>query len=349
MTMDTIRVGLIGAGGNTRLHHAPKLAAIEGVEVVAVANRSMASSARFADEFNIPNPVENWMDIIDDDSIDAVCIGTWPYMHSVLTIAALEADKHVLVEARMAANSAEAHAMLDASKERPDLIAQIVPAPMTLPVDRQIIDMISDGYIGDLFSVDARIGTGRFPDWEQELHWRDNRDFSGNNIMSMGIWSEGIMRWVGDYSTVMASGQNVIKYRNDADGRRRGTGNIPDHIDIVAGLEAGGQVHLQVPNISGFGPVADAWIHGTAGTIRVVNEGGTVNLYSGQRGDAQLSKVDIPADKVGGWRVEEEFINAIRGLEPVTHTDFTTGVKYMEFTDAVTRSMQMGAEIALPL
>ncbi|MFP6680246.1 MAG: Gfo/Idh/MocA family oxidoreductase [Dehalococcoidia bacterium] len=349
MTMDTIRVGLIGAGGNTRLHHAPKLAAIEGVEVVAVANRSMASSARFADEFNIPNPVDNWMDIIDDESIDAICIGTWPYMHSVLTIATLDAGKHVLVEARMAANSTEAHAMLDASKERPDLVAQIVPAPHTLPVDQQVIDMISDGYIGDLVSLDARIGTGRFPDWEQELHWRDNRDFSGNNIMSMGIWAEAIMRWVGDYSTVMASGQNVIKYRVDSEGRRRSTGNIPDCIDIIAGLEAGGQAHIQVSNISGFGPVGDVWIHGTEGTIRVVTEDGVLNVYSGQRGDSQLGKVDIPADKVGAWRVEEEFINAIRGIEPVTHTDFTSGVKYMEFTDAVTQSMQMGTEISLPL
>ena len=95
--MDSIRVGLIGAGANTRLHHAPKLAAIEGVEIVAVANRSMASAARFADEFDIPNPVENWIDIIDDDDIDAVCIGPWPSMHSLLTIAPLESAKPVLV------------------------------------------------------------------------------------------------------------------------------------------------------------------------------------------------------------------------------------------------------------
>ncbi|MDA1257344.1 MAG: Gfo/Idh/MocA family oxidoreductase [Chloroflexi bacterium] len=349
MTMDTIRVGLIGAGGNTRLHHAPKLQAIEGVEVVAVANRSMASSQRFADEFGIPNPVENWIDIIDDDEIDAVCIGTWPYMHSVLTIAALESDKHVMVEARMAANSAEAHAMFNVSKERPDLIAQIVPAPHTLGVDRQIIDMISEGYVGDIVSVDARIGTGKFPDWEQEMHWRDSRDYSGNNIMSMGIWSEAMMRWLGDYSSVMASGQNVIKYRLDSEGRRRSTGNIPDQIDIIAGLEAGGQAHIQVSNISGFGPMADVWIHGTEGTLRLVSEGGQLNLSAGQRGDAQMSPVSIPAEKVGAWRVEEEFINAIRGIEPITHTDFTTGVKYMEFTDAVTHSMQIGATIDLPL
>ena len=44
----------------------------------------------------------------------------------------------------------------------------------------------------------------------------------------------------------------------------------------------------------------------------------------------------------------EEFINAIRGREPVTHTDFVTAVKYMEWTDAVTKSMRSGDTVHLP-
>ena len=56
-----------------------------------------------------------------------------------------------------------------------------------------------------------------------------------------------------------------------------------------------------------------------------------------------------PADEAGGWRVEEEFISAIRGQEEITHTDFATGVKYMEFTEAVHRSRRSGAAVSLPL
>ena len=43
MTDKTIRVGFVGAGKNTRLHHIPKLKAQPGVELVAVANRSKES------------------------------------------------------------------------------------------------------------------------------------------------------------------------------------------------------------------------------------------------------------------------------------------------------------------
>ncbi|MBT4513850.1 MAG: hypothetical protein HOC77_02000 [Chloroflexi bacterium] len=141
----------------------------------------------------------------------------------------------------------------------------------------------------------------------------------------------------------------MIKHKLDGDGRRRSTGNIPDYIDVVAELEAGGQLHLQVTTVTGFAPAADVYIHGTEGTLRLVNEGNGLELYGGQRGDAQMSKIDVPAEKVGSWRVEEEFINAIRGIEPITHTDFTTGVKYMEFTDAIAHSLKLGEKVGLPL
>ena len=47
--------------------------------------------------------------------------------------------------------------------------------------------------------------------------------------------------------------------------------------------------------------------------------------------------------------MEEEFIGAIRGKEKVILTDFAKGHRYMEFTEAVTRSMQSGSVVKLPL
>ena len=52
---DNIRVGLIGAGANTKLQHIPGFKKIDGVEIVSVTNRSIASSQAVADEYEIPN------------------------------------------------------------------------------------------------------------------------------------------------------------------------------------------------------------------------------------------------------------------------------------------------------
>ena len=68
----------------------------------------------------------------------------------------------------------------------------------------------------------------------------------------------------------------------------------------------------------------------------------------GKRGDSKLEPVSIPKNEVGVWRVEEEFINAIRGDEIITHTSFEDGVRYMEFIDAVQLSAQSGKKIKLP-
>jgi hypothetical protein len=62
-----------------------------------------------------------------------------------------------------------------------------------------------------------------------------------------------------------------------------------------------------------------------------------------------LQEIPIVPEKAGSWRVEEEFINAIRGKEEIKLTTFADGVKYMEFTEAVARSAALGKAINLPL
>ena len=47
--------------------------------------------------------------------------------------------------------------------------------------------------------------------------------------------------------------------------------------------------------------------------------------------------------------MEDEFIGAIRGEEQIKLTSFEDGVKYMEFTEAVTRSAQSREAVSLPL
>ena len=343
MAQQTVKVGIIGAGGNTRSRHIPGLQAIEGVEIIGVCNRSQESSQRVADEFGIPKTYGNWQEAIGDPDTNAIVIGTWPYMHCRATVAALRADKHVMCEARMAMNAKEAHIMRMASRQKTHLIAQIVPSPMTLRVDNTIKRLIAEGYIGDVLAIEARAG-GAFLDSESALQWRQDFDLSGLNIMSMGIWYEALMRWVGEATRIMAMGKTFVKMRPDADGVMRSV-RIPEHIDVVGDLACGAQLHIQVSTVAGLAGAPEVYIFGSNGTLRFSGN----KLYGGQKDDTELSEIDIPDSEAGGWRVEEEFVNAIRGGEVITHTDFDTGVKYMEFTEAVTRSMQSGTAISLPL
>ena len=346
---ESIRVGLIGAGTNTRVRHIPGLQAVEGVEIVAVANRSRESGQRVADEYGIAQVYDRWADLLAAPDVDAVCIGTWPYMHKILVLAALEQEKHVLTEARLAMNAAEARDMLAAARHKPNLVTQVVPAPFTLEVDRTVQDLIAEGYAGDVLAVDAAVGSA-FIDPDAPFMWRHDRNLSGYNIMLTGAWYECLTRLLGPATSVTAVTRVNVPARLDSSGTRRII-TVPDQVEVLYELSSSSIVHLRVSEVTGLAPRDAVWIWGTGGTlqIEVVNNGEAAYLRGGRKGDSSLSPIDIPPERKGGWRVEEEFINAIRGLEPVTHNTFETGVQYMEFTEGLTRSAQTRKTVYLPL
>jgi len=345
MTSDGIRVGLIGAGKNTRDRHIPGFQKVDGLEITAVANRSRESGRVVADQFNIPTVYDKWQDLLEDPGIDAVCIGTWPYMHRTLTLAALEAGKHVLCEARMATTALEAQEMLDAARQRPDLTAQIVPSPLTFKIDNLLQGKINEGYIGDIIGVSVQSLGNNFMDQGGPMHWRNDRDLSGFNILNMGIWYEAMIRWVGRATKVTAMTKINVSSRQDENGSVNSI-SIPDHVDILAELANGAQANMRFSAVTGLSPGNDVWIYGSEGTLRI--DGG-LNVYGGRRGEDKLTEIPNPQDKQAYWRVEEEFCNAIRGTEKITRTPFDVGLHYMEFTEAVTRSAQSGQAVALPL
>src|SRR5262245_51676591 len=155
MAKNVLRIGLIGAGANTRLRHVPGLRALPDVEIVAVVNRRPESTAAAAREFAISRTFERWQELVADPDIDAVVIGTWPYLHCPITLAALEAGKHVLTEARMAMNAAEAHRMLAAARRHPKLVAQVVPSPFGFKGHAVMRELIDGGVLGELREVRA--------------------------------------------------------------------------------------------------------------------------------------------------------------------------------------------------
>ena len=243
----------------------------------------------------------------------------------------------------MAANAEEAWAMRDAAQARPYLVAQVVPSPFTLRVDKMVQKLIADGYLGDLLAIEVRAG-GSFLDLEGSLHWRQDFDLSGFNMMTLGIWYEAMMRWVGEATGVTAMGKTFVRMRKDTSGVLRAV-RIPEHLDVVADMACGAQAHFQISTVAGLAGAPEAYLSGSKGTLRFSQD----RLYGGQRGDNALAEIDIPPELQGGWRVEQEFVNAIRGTETITHTRFEDGVKYMEFTEAVVHSMADGSTVALPL
>ena len=344
MTTQTVRIGIVGAGETTRGGQIPRFQAMDGVEIVAVCNRSRQSGRGVAEQFNIPRVYDSWVDVVADPDIDAVYIGTWPYMHHPVTVAALEHGKHVLTQARMAMNAREAREMLDASRRAPHLVTQVVPATSSMKLDATIKELMAEGYLGDVLSA-VLTDSGRFIDRGASFTWRHDTEVSGYNALSLGYWSESMMRWLGPASSVTAITRVNVPTRYDGSGHPRTT-TVPDHIEVIAEMASGPILHMRNSEVTGLGPPGQAWLFGSEGTLRL--DLGPMTLFGGRKGDTGLSEIEIPLAKQGRWRVEEEFVNAIRGLEEVKLTTFEDGVRYMEFTDAVATSAKTRRTVYLP-
>ncbi|WFB37369.1 Gfo/Idh/MocA family oxidoreductase [Kiritimatiellota bacterium B12222] len=341
-----IKVGIIGAGGNTRLRHIPGLQALPHVSIDVVCNRTEASSQQVATEFNIPRIASTWQDVVHDPHVDAIMIGTWPYLHAPISIAALQAGKHVLCEARMAMNAHEATEMLAVSKANPELIAQIVPSPFTLHWDAFIQRQLSEGLIGDVLAVDVYANCGTFLDPDREMNWRDDITLSGLNTMGLGIYYEAMARWVGHAASVKAHGRIQISHRKD----HRGTNHplhIPDHLDVFGDLENGASYHIRCSQLTGACPTPNDFIlYGSLGTLRLNIVDEKLTLLQPHAAPKELS---VPQAEQGDWRVEEEFISAIRGKETISHTPFAEGLKYMQFTQQVAEELNLApSEVRKP-
>jgi predicted dehydrogenase len=341
--MSRLGIGFVGLGGICRQRHVPGLQRIEGVELVAVANRSRGSAEAAAAEFGIAHVHDRWQELVARPDIDAVFVGAWPYLHKPVSIAALEAGKHVFCQARMAMDLGEALAMRAAAQET-GRVAMLCPVPFGLSIDRAIARLLRDGAIGAPRFVSIRSFNGAWRDPGAPMNWRKDERLSGLNMQTLGMYAEVMHRWFGRTRTVSARALIHTPRRTDGSGELRGV-RIPDQVFVDAGMDNGLAVHYAISGV----------MAAPRETIDVFGETGALH-YDAMRDELLMVRGGGPAEPVeigpdeaydaAQWRVEEDFVNAVRhGTE--YHPDFADGVRYMQVVQAVHDSAAAGRAIGL--
>jgi predicted dehydrogenase len=319
---------------------------VPDVEVAAVCNRSYESGEAVAREWGIPEVLTDWRALLASDELDAVFIGTWPYTHAEMSIAALEAGKHVFCQARMARNADEARAMAQAAEAHPELVAMLCPPPAGMLGDRLVRKLIADGYLGELREVHASGLSAGNVDAAAPLHWRQDFELQGYNTLTLGMWVEVIHRWVGPHRRVAAVLKTHTPTRTDpATGELREV-RIAESVSIAAELENGAVGSYRFSGVTRFPPHNTICLYGSEGTLHYDLD--TDEIRGARAGDAEAQVLPIPAELARPWSVEADFVQAIRdGTTP--EPSFQDGLLYMEFTEAVYRAHEQGRTVSLPL
>ena len=336
-----LRIGIVGAGNIVRTRHLPALKKHPEVEIVAVSNSTYESSDKFCSE-NVPQatPIRNWPELVALPDIDIVWIGTPPYMHSAVTISALEAGKHVFCQARMSMDLAEAEEMLAVSKRYPELVTMLCPPPFGMQADLIVKKILAENYIGRPHHVRLQSFTGNYLDSDAPAHWRQKIEISGLNTLTLGIYVEVLQRWLGDITGVFARGKIIHPMREGYDVI------IPDLLSVLCSFENGAEGVLEFSGINALASGDRLEIYGSAGALTCDFTSDVVQ--AGKIGDRALHVVDIPRELEGEWRVEEDFLAAVKSKGRVRpDPNFEDGLRYMRVVQAVADSRARNEWVAI--
>src|SRR6266850_1150148 len=313
-----LRIGIVGAGNIVRTRHLPALKKNPDVEIVAVSNSTYESSDRFCRENLLTAlPIRDWAELVATPDIDIVWIGTTPYMHS-----------------------AEADEMLSASKRYPELVTMLCPPPFGLRGDLMVKKILAENYIGRPHHVRLQSFHGNFLDPEAPAHWRQKIEISGLNTLTLGIYVEVLQRWLGDITGVFARGKIIQPLREVYNVI------VPDLLTVLCSFENGAEGVLEFSGINVLAQGDRLEIYGSAGTLTYDFTSDVVQ--AGKHGDRALHVIDVPPELDGEWRVEEDFLAAVKSKGRVhPHPNFEDGIRYMRVVQAVADSRARNEWVAI--
>jgi predicted dehydrogenase len=338
-----LKIGIVGAGAVVKDRHLPALKKIPDVEVVAVCNSSYESSEECCQKY-IPEatPYGNWAELVADPDIDIVWIGTPPYLHSTIAISALEAGKHVFTQARMALNLPEAEEMFAASQRNPHLVTMVCPPPHGMRGNLFMQKVLAADYLGEPHHLRLQSLSGTYIDPEAPPHWRQRDELSGLNVLTLGIYAEVVQRWFGPITHVFARQKTINPVRQGYEIR------IPDMVIVLCKFANGMEGVMEFSGVAPFENSERLQVFGSQGMLSY--DFGSDRINGGRLKEKKAADIEIPPELEQRWRVEEDFIAAVRSPASIQpQPSFAQGLQYMRVVQAVADSVAQGSEVEIAL
>ena len=192
-----LKVGIIGCGGIAEGKHLPALTEVKEVEIVAFCDVIEEKASMLAKKFGTADAkvYTDYKELLKDNTIDVVHVLTPNKSHSFISVAALEAGKHVMCEKPMAKTYAEAQKMLEAAKRTGKKLT-IGYQNRQYPDNLYLKEVCEQGELGEIYYANAHAVRRRaVPTWGVFL----NEDEQGGGpLIDIGTHSLDLTLWFMD-------------------------------------------------------------------------------------------------------------------------------------------------------
>jgi len=192
-----LKVGIIGCGAIARDKHLKALASIPEVDVVAFCDIIPERAELYAKEYGAKGSkaYKDYKDLLEDKTIDAIHVCTPNRSHAPITVASLNAGKHVICEKPMATSYKEAKEMCDAAVKNKKILTvgyqyRCLPGPMYLK------GLCETGEFGEIYFAKAHAIRRRgVPTWGVFLNEKEQ---GGGPLIDIGTHALDMTLWMLD-------------------------------------------------------------------------------------------------------------------------------------------------------
>jgi predicted dehydrogenase len=355
---EPLRVGVVGAGIG-----AGYIAGFQkqpGVQVHAICARTTNRLQPLVEKYHIPRAYTDYEAMLAREPLDIVVVATPNYLHHPMTLAALNAGKHVLCDKPLALNVMQAREMVDRAEQTGrkhfvPFIWRFVPAAA------YVKELIASGFLGESYHANVRYSVRAWGDPQGPMRWQYDKAQAGSGALS-NIGSHAIhliQWWLGEIGRVCALLKTDIHERAWPDGARVRV-EVEDTCAFLAELENGVPVVFDLSHVALMHRVfMEIGVYGREGALVFHDDWGESDahlgrLYAIRRNDHEPTVVPIPERLTGEYldmpdyytplrgcfsRMTREFVNAIREDRPAA-PNFYDGLRVQRVIDAVLRSAE---------
>ncbi|WP_438431926.1 Gfo/Idh/MocA family protein [Gorillibacterium sp. sgz500922] len=202
-----LKVGIIGCGGIAVGKHLPSLAKLKDtVELVAFCDIVVERAEKAKEQYGTPDAkvYEDYRELLKDAGLDVIHVCTPNDSHAPITIASLEAGKHVMCEKPMAKTAADARRMLEAAKRTGKKLT--IGYQNRLRPDSLHLKQVADsGKLGEVYFAKAHaIRRRAVPTWGVFL---DEEKQGGGPLIDIGTHALDLTLWMmNNYKPVSVTG-----------------------------------------------------------------------------------------------------------------------------------------------
>ncbi len=347
----TLKVGVIGVGGIAATHF-PGWHNSPHTELVALADMSSEVLARVAKEQNVSRTYAKTEDLINDPDIDIIDICTPSAYHAPLSIAALEAGKHVICEKPLAPKPADIQAMIQARDKSGKLLMTAQHFRFS-GAARSLKAEIDTGVLGEVYHARS---------WMLRRNWLPvgpgfsmKKNSGGGPCIDIGVHILDLTLWMmGNPKPITVSGVTQDFLSKQAGAFSAWGGAVPDYFDVeefaaaFVRFENGATLILEVSWLlhhATRGEDMQMWLYGTKGGSNWPKN----ELLSANNATRQLLNTQLQnEDDLGEAHAAEcmEFAKAIAEGRP-SPVPPEQSLDVMTILDGLYRSAEQRREVAL--